>query len=142
VALTYPFKDRRVVDFALALPLDRLVQDGYTRQPFRNAMAGILPEELRLRDSKYLSSPEFPLLYAAAKERLLAEVAELRHDGAAAAFADFVEVERAIRQMPDGEGAMAVARELNRTGAGWPPMRRAIAATRTLQIARFIQGLG
>jgi asparagine synthase (glutamine-hydrolysing) len=142
VALTYPFKDRRVVDFALALPLDRLVQDGYTRQPFRNAMAGILPEELRLRDSKYLSSPEFPLLYASAKERLLAEVAELRHHGAAAAFADFVEVERAIRQMPDGEGAMAVARELNRTGAGWPPMRRAIAATRTLQIARFIQGLG
>jgi asparagine synthase (glutamine-hydrolysing) len=87
VALTYPFKDRRVVDFALALPLDRLVQDGYTRQPFRNAMAGILPEELRLRDSKYLSSPEFPLLYASAKERLLAEVAELRHHGAAAAFA-------------------------------------------------------
>lgn len=46
VAFSFPLADRRLLDVSLSLPLERLVDGGWQRQPFRNAMAGILPEPI------------------------------------------------------------------------------------------------
>lgn len=45
VAMPAPFRDRRMVDFALALPADQLRRDGVSRYIARQALKGLLPEQ-------------------------------------------------------------------------------------------------
>lgn len=52
LAVSFPMLDRRVVDFILSLPVHLFLAEGYSRQPFRRAMKGILPEQVRLSTSK------------------------------------------------------------------------------------------
>ncbi len=53
----YPFLDRRIVEFCLALPPDQRIRDGYTRVIERLALSEYLPREIRLRVSKPLANP-------------------------------------------------------------------------------------
>ena len=54
-----PFLDHRLVDFAFALPGRLKVRDGYTKRVLRDAMAGTLPETLRMRPIKMgFATPE------------------------------------------------------------------------------------
>jgi asparagine synthase (glutamine-hydrolysing) len=54
-----PFLDFRLVERALALPASQLVRDGWTKAILRDAMAGLLPESVRLRRDKIgFASPE------------------------------------------------------------------------------------
>ncbi len=55
----YPFFDRRLIEFCLALPGRQKLSGGWTRAIMRRAMAGILPEEVRWRFSKANLSPNF-----------------------------------------------------------------------------------
>lgn len=48
----HPFFDKRLVDFCLSLPLGHKLREGWSRVVQRNAMAGILPEAVRLRRDK------------------------------------------------------------------------------------------
>jgi asparagine synthase (glutamine-hydrolysing) len=48
----YPFFDRRLVEFCLALPGDQKIHHGWTRMIMRRGMEGILPEEIRWRRGK------------------------------------------------------------------------------------------
>ena len=48
----YPFFDRRLMEFCLAIPLDQKFKQGYTRSVFRRAMEGILPPEVQWRTNK------------------------------------------------------------------------------------------
>lgn len=52
VAARHPYFDRRLVEFALAAPIERSVRPGYSRMLFRDAMVGVLPEQIRQRRSK------------------------------------------------------------------------------------------
>lgn len=52
VEMRDPFLDRRLVEFALALPVEQIYRDGVTKRVLRNAMAGILADEIRLRRAK------------------------------------------------------------------------------------------
>jgi asparagine synthase (glutamine-hydrolysing) len=47
-----PFLDYRIVEWALALPSDALIRDGWTKAPLRDAMEGLLPEAVRQRRDK------------------------------------------------------------------------------------------
>ncbi len=54
-----PFLDVRLVERALALPAEDLVRDGWTKAILRDAMAGIVPETVRLRRDKLgFATPE------------------------------------------------------------------------------------
>ena len=48
----FPFFDRRLVSFALAVPEDQKLRDGWTRSVLRRAMDGILPTEVQWRRTK------------------------------------------------------------------------------------------
>lgn len=48
----YPFLDRRLMEFCLALPVEYKLRDGRTRWVLREAMAGVLPESVRQREDK------------------------------------------------------------------------------------------
>ena len=72
--------DRRIVDFILSLPLERFLNDGYARQPYRDAMKGVLPELVRTRESKHSAYPDVPLLLQKEKSSLLARARVLQAD--------------------------------------------------------------
>jgi len=55
----YPFFDRRLMEFCLALPAEQKLSDGWSRLILRRAMHGVLPPELQWRNSKANLSPNF-----------------------------------------------------------------------------------
>lgn len=55
----YPFFDRRLVEFCLALPPEQKLHQGWSRAIMRRAMAGILPPEVQYRFHKANLSPNF-----------------------------------------------------------------------------------
>src|SRR4030042_4446944 len=55
----YPFFDRRLIEFCLALPPEQKFQHGWTRAVLRKSMAGILPREVQWRTGKANLSPNF-----------------------------------------------------------------------------------
>ena len=48
----FPFLDKRLVEFCLAIPGEQKVSEGYTRSVVRRALQGYLPNEIRLRSDK------------------------------------------------------------------------------------------
>ena len=62
-----PFLDYRIVEWAMAQPSDTLIREGWTKAPLRDAMAGLLPEAIRLRRDK--------VGFAVPQERWLREAA-------------------------------------------------------------------
>jgi asparagine synthase (glutamine-hydrolysing) len=52
VEVRVPFLDYRLVGFALSLPIESKLREGYTKYVLREAMKGLLPEKVRLRKSK------------------------------------------------------------------------------------------
>jgi asparagine synthase (glutamine-hydrolysing) len=74
----YPFFDRRLMEFCLALPPDQKLHQGWTRVIMRRAMANILPEEVRWRVSKANLSPNFQRRLLDVDRELLDEV--ILHD--------------------------------------------------------------
>ncbi|MCB0213696.1 MAG: lasso peptide isopeptide bond-forming cyclase [Anaerolineae bacterium] len=48
----HPFMDRRLIEFCLALPAKQKLSQGWPRRILREAMHGILPEQVRLRHNK------------------------------------------------------------------------------------------
>ena len=55
----YPFFDRRLMEFCLALPTDQKIRQGWTRYVLRNAMEGVLPSEVQWRRGKGNLAPSF-----------------------------------------------------------------------------------
>lgn len=114
VAFCHPLLDRRLIDFTLSLPFERFAHGGWTRQPFRDAMAGVLPEKVRWRDSKFGAFPDLPLVLAANKAALLDRLAALRGQPAAAAIFDLDAIAAVLAAIPEADAAEAWAAEINR----------------------------
>ena len=55
----YPFFDRRLIEFCVALPANQKLKGGWTRSIMRRAMTGILPAEVQWRVGKANLSPNF-----------------------------------------------------------------------------------
>lgn len=69
----YPFWDKRLVEFCLALPPEQKLQQGWIRMVQRRAMAGILPKEVQWRGGKTDMSPNFEHGLIAFERELLEE---------------------------------------------------------------------
>jgi asparagine synthase (glutamine-hydrolysing) len=55
----YPFFDRRLIEFCVALPANQKLKGGWTRSIMRRAMTGILPAAVQWRLGKANLSPNF-----------------------------------------------------------------------------------
>lgn len=55
----YPFMDKKVMEFCLAIPPDQFIVDGHERSLLRRAMEGILPPPVQWRKDKAPFSPDF-----------------------------------------------------------------------------------
>jgi asparagine synthase (glutamine-hydrolysing) len=69
----YPFFDRRLIEFCLALPPEQKLHQGWGRVIMRRAMANVLPDEVRWRVGKANLGPNF-------ERRLLDRDRKLLHD--------------------------------------------------------------
>jgi asparagine synthase (glutamine-hydrolysing) len=54
----FPFLDYRLVEYAFSLPAAQKIRNGWTKWVLRQAMEGILPEEVRWKRGKWFISPE------------------------------------------------------------------------------------
>jgi asparagine synthase (glutamine-hydrolysing) len=59
VEVRFPFWDRRLVEFCLALPPELKLSSGWNRRIHRLGMDGILPEQVQWRKDKSNMAPEF-----------------------------------------------------------------------------------
>jgi len=137
VAFTFPLIDRRIIDFVLSLPLNRLVDRGYSRQPFRNAMAEVLPELVRWRRIKVSPFPDMPLKLAVAKHRVLNTIERLQLNPELATAFDFVAIADALRDAPEGPAAEQIARNID-GGSTNATFLRAIQAVGATWLARYV----
>ena len=55
----HPLLDKRLVEFCVRVPPDQKLRDGWPRSLVRRAMAGALPESVRLRVHKTMAGPNF-----------------------------------------------------------------------------------
>ena len=60
-----PFLDRRILEFAYAIPSDQRFRPGVSKFVLRQSMRGILPERLRLRSSKADLTELYPMAVSA-----------------------------------------------------------------------------
>ena len=56
IEISYPFVDRRLVEFMQAIPYDQRVRPGETRSLLRRALRNLLPEEIAKRKRKTLNT--------------------------------------------------------------------------------------
>ncbi len=104
-----PFHDKRVIEFALAIPSSLLLRDGLDRYLGRRALADLLPPEILQRPRKGRDDriPDLAAVVGRERPQLLAEIARMEASPAAA---------RHFQLREDARHAAA---------AGWP--RRRIA---------------
>jgi asparagine synthase (glutamine-hydrolysing) len=103
VELRYPFFDRRLAEYCLALPADQKLADGYSRVVARRAMVGVVPEMVRWRAGK--GQPGLHIISALRRSRAVLDDLVLQDRGVLVPYvnmdvlrgmyADFV-AERAI----------------------------------------------
>lgn len=62
IDLRFPYCDRDLAEFCLALPASQKLRNGWTRFVFRNAMKNILPEDVRWRGGKASFYKVFPYM--------------------------------------------------------------------------------
>ncbi|MCI0417311.1 asparagine synthase-related protein [bacterium] len=65
-----PYRDRRLVDFMLSIPLNQLYRRGVYKIVLRNAMLNILPEEIRTRTTNISLKPLHSLGFRKESERI------------------------------------------------------------------------
>jgi asparagine synthase (glutamine-hydrolysing) len=71
IEVRYPYLDRRLVEFAIAIPMQQKLRPEETRTIVRRGMRGILPESIRTRRSKGWFDE--PLLLKLSRERSMLE---------------------------------------------------------------------
>jgi asparagine synthase (glutamine-hydrolysing) len=90
IELRFPFWDRRLVEFCLALPPEQKLSQGWSRLVMRRAMEGILPLEIQWRPGKSSLHPAFEQGLRTLARAHLDEIL----DREVATLADYVECTR------------------------------------------------
>ncbi|MFY8094286.1 MAG: asparagine synthase-related protein [Niveispirillum sp.] len=137
MAVSFPLLDRRVVDFMLSLPVHLFLADGQSRQPFRRAMRGILPDPVRLATSKVGLSDDWFIRYADRKAELLAALETLRmapHPLVTEIF-DLDAIAAGLDLLPEPEAAAGYVRTRAGPSVGGGPVWLSFMAAHALATA-------
>ena len=98
-----PFLDYRLVEFVFSLPVEQKISQGVTKIILRNAMEGIIPEEIRRRmDKMGFATPEEVWFRTALKNK----IEEMIHSESFAArgYFDIREVQKTFSEHCEGKG--------------------------------------
>jgi asparagine synthase (glutamine-hydrolysing) len=133
LAFAFPLLDRRVVEFALSLPSEMFLRGGFRRRPFRDAMADVLPERVRLRHQKYQPFPGLMLDVAEGKNELLARIDDYAQNESVRRTIDVALLRRQVEAFPPPE---RLRDEMCRGNN--PPGAAMLAAISTLGAAEYL----
>ena len=100
VRYAHPLLDRRLITFALSCPPEFEVRDGQFRAPIRAAMAGILPDSVRLNTQPALPFVEAYVQLAALKDELLSKLGALEGDARLQELFDFQQIRQGLEALP------------------------------------------
>jgi asparagine synthase (glutamine-hydrolysing) len=101
LTVSRPTMDKRVIEFALAVPVNLRVRNGYNRYLARTALADILPKEFQTRGwQQDLVMPDGAAMVAEALARMKTESAQLAKDEMLARYVDFSALQRALESAP------------------------------------------
>ena len=104
VELRFPFFDQRLVRYAIALPSEEKLRDGWSRSILRRAMEGILPPEVQWRRDKVDFTAELSGGLARHHRDLLAEAAA---DGAGIGrYVDLTRLRRLVGDLVERPGTV------------------------------------
>lgn len=138
LAFAFPLLDRRVVEFALSLSSDLFLRGGYRRRAFRDAMADVLPANVRLRHEKYAATPSRVVDLAESKEAFLTDIAAGERNESARRLIDFSQLRRLVGTFLSADD---VRLQINRN---FTPSTAAsmVAVARVLAAAAYIEQHG
>jgi asparagine synthase (glutamine-hydrolysing) len=103
----YPFWDKRLVEFCLALPSQQKLNDGWTRVVMRRAMKGILPPQVQWRNGKTDFAPSLVYGLKAFERDQLDEII-IRNPGVIEGYVDISALRRAYKrfiEQPEADSA-------------------------------------
>jgi asparagine synthase (glutamine-hydrolysing) len=138
LAFAFPLLDRRVVEYALSLPSELYLRDGFRRRPFRDAMAGVLPEKVRLRHQKYQPFPGHMIDLAESKDEFLAQISAFERIESVRRLIDLAHLRQLVEAFPSPERV----REEMRGGDNPTAAVSLITAARMLEAAAYIEQHG
>lgn len=100
VQFSYPFLDKQVLEFCLAVDGQFKHKDGVDRRLLRLGMEGQLPDAILSRTSKAPFSPDYLMRYKAEKASILDSIAAFSKSGKLNAIVDFKRVFSALESTP------------------------------------------
>jgi asparagine synthase (glutamine-hydrolysing) len=134
LAFAFPLLDRRVVEFSLSLPSELFLRGGFRRRLFRDAMADVLPESVRLRHQKYHPFPSRMLDMAESKNELLARIDVYAQNENICRVIDLALLRRQVEAFPPPERL----REEMQGGDNPAPATMMVAALDTLAAVEYL----
>ncbi|HSK21296.1 MAG TPA: asparagine synthase-related protein [Longimicrobiales bacterium] len=96
-----PTADRRVVEFCMAVPGSEYLQDGVTRSLLRRAMAGRLPDQIRLRTTYGMQGPDWTEWLPSIRADFGRELDRLETSQIARQCLDLPKMRRLVDHWPD-----------------------------------------
>jgi asparagine synthase (glutamine-hydrolysing) len=120
----FPFFDRRLIEFCVALPMEQRLSHGWTRAILRRAMTDVLPPEVQWRPGKQNLSPNF-IRGLKGRDRALVDSAILSDASALGKIANLMALRRAYQRfmtrLPNGWNSWADETALYRAAVlnGW-----------------------
>ncbi|WP_445682223.1 asparagine synthase-related protein [Radicibacter daui] len=139
MAAGFPMLDRRLVEFALSLPSWLFVSGGWSRRVFRDAMEGVLPEELRWKPTKVDLMAEDPVHVAAQRPLLARRLAALREREVIAGLFDLDAVAAWLADLPSAD---ILARTIETGQGDWPAVERAGSLMRAFRVMAYLEQHG
>jgi asparagine synthase (glutamine-hydrolysing) len=127
VSMTDATADKRVLEYCLSVPVEYYCENGMPRSLIRNAMAGVLPEQVRTERRKGVQAADFGEHFRAERQEALDEMARLRTVDLAARALDLAEMERML-SLPESE-----VNELSLRAFYWPKLLRGLSLGRFLR---------
>jgi asparagine synthase (glutamine-hydrolysing) len=98
---SYPFLDKRVLEFGLAVDGEYKFKEGSSRRLLRLGMEGLLPEKILSRTSKAPFSPDYHLRYERDKLKALNIVRDFSESKKLCPIVNFNRVFEALESVPD-----------------------------------------
>lgn len=96
-----PTADRRVVEYCMAVPGSQYLRNGVTRSLLRRAMAGRLPDALRLRQTWGMQGPDWTEWLPTIRTELRAELQRLERSETAMRCLDVPKMRQLVEHWPE-----------------------------------------
>jgi asparagine synthase (glutamine-hydrolysing) len=97
VSMSDPTVDKHVVSYCFSVPVEYFCEGGIPRSLIRNAMAGLLPDRVRLELRKGLQAADFRFHFQTEREEALAELKRMKNVELAVRALDLDSVEQMMQ---------------------------------------------